>query len=381
MFYKGDFLLPQKDFEKWSVVACDQYTSEPQYWARVDEFVADAPSALRLIYPEVYLGKEDGEKRTANIHKTMGDYLNGDCLQEIKDSYVLVRRTMANGTIRTGLVGLIDLSDYDYTPGVDAEIRATEGTVLERIPPRVKIRSGAPMELSHVLLFVDDPEKTVIEPLIGTGEVLYDFDLMEDGGHIEGRRITDDTAVKAALEKLKQNHPDHPLFCVGDGNHSLATAKALSEVNGYAMVELVNIHDEAIVFEPIHRLVKGTDMNTLKKALVNFYGAGERKIRLTSGGMVEEVGICAKDYELTVSLLQNFLDAYQKESHVEVDYIHEDDTLVMLAKEENTVGLFSESVPKDGFFEAIAREGAFPRKTFSMGLAKEKRFYLEARKL
>ncbi|MBQ1947444.1 MAG: DUF1015 domain-containing protein, partial [Clostridia bacterium] len=253
MFYKGDFLLPKKDFEKWSVVACDQYTSEPQYWARVDELVADAPSALRLIYPEVYLGKEDGEIRTANIHKTMADYLQGDCLQEIKDSYVLVRRTMANGTIRTGLVGLIDLSDYDYTPGVDAEIRATEGTVLERIPPRVKIRSGAPMELSHVLLFVDDPEKTVIEPLIGTGEVLYDFDLMEDGGHIEGRRITDDTAVKAALEKLKQNHPDHPLFCVGDGNHSLATAKALSEVNGYAMVELVNIHDEAIVFEPIHR--------------------------------------------------------------------------------------------------------------------------------
>ncbi len=414
-FFAADILLP--DFDKvkgeaWSVVACDQYTSEPEYWAEVEAAVGDMPSTLRITLPEVYLSET--EKRVPIINSEMEKYLK-EVLVSNKKSMIYLERTQQNGKMRRGIIGMIDLEAYDFSKGSSSLIRATEGTVLSRIPPRVKIRKGAPIELPHVLMLIDDLGKTVIEPIEEIKDSLktaYDFDLMMNGGHVCGRFIDSENQSKiiTALDRLaspaemKDRYGgDYAplLFAVGDGNHSLATAKTCfeelkSEIGGeaamshparYALVEIENLHDDTLVFEPIYRVVFGADtdnlQNELKKYAENLSG-NEKQQNVT---VVTENGdsSCAFEHptaQLTVGTLQEFLDSYAL-SHkgVEIDYIHGEDSLRKLAAKPGAIGFLFDGMAKNQLFKTVICDGALPRKTFSMGHADDKRFYLECRKV
>lgn len=390
----ADILLPEKGFEKWAVIACDQFTSEPEYWSNTIETVGAAPSALKITLPEIFLGDKT-EQRIEKINATMTEYIEKGVLKSYPDSMIYVERTQSDGTVRHGIVGAIDLSDYDYRRGSKALIRATEETVLERIPPRVKIRKDAPIELPHILLLADDPEKTVIEPLTAKKDsmkVAYDFDLMQNGGHITGWFLNPDDIrrVGEAVNSLALNNDDAMMFAVGDGNHSLATAKECSNLNtcgaaGQALVEVVNIHDPAIAFEPIYRVLFGVDakrvINTLKTALCDGYDGEDRQIItcVYDGG---ETVISAKPTsKLPVGTLQTVLDKLVKENGIKIDYIHGEDTVKKLCREKNTIGFIFDGMKKDELFDAVRSDGALPRKTFSMGHARDKRYYIEARKI
>lgn len=415
-FLPADILLPQGcDMTKWSVVACDQYTSEPEYWENVRQFVGSSPSTLHLMLPEAELNKDDVKQRIDAINKNMDRYLDEGVFREIKDSFVLVERTLNGGEVRTGLVGAVDLENYDYNKGASSLIRATEGTVLERIPPRVRVREGASLELPHVMLLIDDPEHTVIEPLAAKKrnfETLYDFDLMCDSGHIKGYRVSGSAldGIVDALERLsspevfnkKYGVENRPvlLYAVGDGNHSLATAKACWErvkktlpkgqtehPARYALVELVNIHDASLKFEPIHRVVFNVDPKKLIDAFLRFYpsaklGEGEgQRIEYVSAAGRGVLTVEKPDSGLAVGTLQNFLDDYLKKNVGSVDYIHGKDVVETLGKKPGNIGFLLPSMGKSELFKTVITDGVLPRKTFSMGRACDKRFYLECRKI
>lgn len=390
-FNPCSMLLPKKDFEKWSVVACDQYTSEQKYWNEVEKIVGDAPSALNIILPEIYLS-DDNSERIASINAHMAQYLDSDVFETFEDAMIYVERE-SNGTKRLGIVGVIDLEDYDYTKGTDALIRATEQTVLERIPPRVAIRKDALLEMPHVMLLIDDPQKKVIEPLAskkGDMATAYDFDLMQGGGHIEGYFIDKDTQVKVqdGLESLLNN--SDLLFAVGDGNHSLATAKECyrqnpTELNRYALVEIVNIHDASIEFEPIYRVMFNIDaddfMNKFMEAHVVSNGDETHDYECVTKNGSENITVKATA-KLPVGTLQVFIDEYLKENpQVKIDYIHGEDVVYDLCKEDNTLGFIFKGMGKSDLFPAVSADGSLPRKTFSMGHAHDKRYYIEARKI
>lgn len=408
-FYPADILLPRDcDLKRWSVVACDQYTAQPDYWERVDKFVGDAPSALRLILPESHLGRENVAEEIATIERRMEEYGKENRFTEFADSMIYVERRLENGSVRHGLVGMVDLTAYDFTPGSSALIRATEGTVLSRIPPRVKVRENAGLELPHVMLLCDDPQKTVVEALAAAKEEMeqvYDFELMEGGGHIAGWRLGEAqlAAVAGALRTLadpdsfqaRYNAPgkDVMLFAVGDGNHSLATAKTCmqaqpnSRLARYALVELVNLHDDSLIFEPIHRVVFGVDQEALLNALLVYYpgayrgeGEGHRLHYVTREG---EGVITVPDPEnqLEVGTLQRFLDDYLPQAGGEIDYIHGEDVTRELACQPGNLGFLLPPMEKESLFPTVLFDGVLPRKTFSMGEAQDKRFYLEARKI
>ncbi len=383
----ADILLPKKDFPKWSVIACDQYTSEPEYWEATEKAVGDSISALNIILPEVYLTDDDSEK-IEKINATMSRYLSDGSLQELEDTMVLTIRTLKDGKKRTGIVGLIDLEEYSYQKGADSLTRATEATVVERIPPRVKIRKDAPMEIPHIMLLINDHNKTVIEPLLtenDTYDCLYDFTLMQNAGAIKGYKIPNDkiTLINGALDALKAEN-NGLLFAVGDGNHSLATAKECYKSHGgsrYALVEVVNIHDTSLEFEPIYRTVFGVEPETLINAFVEFMGgiyegADSHKYTCVFGDNEKQISVKAKS-KLAVADLQNFLDS----KNLKIDYIHGIENTKKIAKKENTVGFIFEGMGKADLFLAVSADGSLPRKTFSMGCADDKRFYLEARKL
>ena len=411
-FASANILLP--DFNKidggrWATVACDQYTSEPQYWEGAADVVGDSPSTLKIILPEVYLSET--EERVPRINAEMEKYLK-EVLVSHPDSMIYLERTQRDGVVRRGIVGLIDLEDYDYSRGSESLIRATEGTVLSRIPPRVKIRRDAPIELPHVMLLVDDPEKTVIEPLMGKGEldVAYDFDLMCGGGHVKGfflpeteqGRINEALANLITPEKMAERYGENSfaplLFAVGDGNHSLATAKAcyteLKEKLGeeakksparYALCEVVNLHDDALQFEPIYRVVFNVDpidvINELRKYAETLKGdAPAQKLTMVSRIFDSEYEIPHPEAQLTVGTLQNFLDRYvEAHPEAEVDYIHGEESLISLARGENALGFIFDGMEKSQLFKTVLCDGALPRKTFSMGHAHDKRYYLECR--
>ena len=386
-FLPADILLPEKDFAKWAVVACDQYTSEPDYWQETERIAGDAPSALNIILPELYLQKDNSE-RIQKINEKMQEYLDTDVFEEHKNTMIYVERE-SNRTVRKGIVGLIDLEDYDYTKGSHALIRATEATVLERIPPRVEIRKDAPLEMPHILLLVDDPDLTVIEPLTGKKggfERAYDFDLMQGGGHIEGYFLPDSVIadVQNALEALTADQEDKLLFAVGDGNHSLATAKECynltkSPLARYALVEVVNIHDQSIEFEPIYRVLFDVDAFIAHTEAVG--GEDIQSFTYITKDRKAELNVKATA-KLPVGTLQTFIDDYMKERpEVRIDYIHGVDVTERLSKGENTLGFLFEGMGKDELFDAIKADGSLPRKTFSMGHAYDKRYYIEARKI
>ena len=388
-FSTADILLPKNDFESWAVVACDQYTSEPEYWDRVKKAVLDKPSALNIVLPEVYLSANNSE-RIDEINKNMQKYLNDNIFEQYSDSLIFVERIQSDGKCRRGIVGKIDLECYDYHSGTDAEIRATEQTVLSRIPPRVEIRKNAPLELPHVMLLFDDVKNTIFSYLssnVQKFKKVYDFTLMCDAGSIKGYLLDDEAkhTVLSQLEVLKEQNNGF-LFCVGDGNHSLATAKECynqnpTEASRYALTEIVNIHDTALEFEPIYRVVFGVDPKALINDFINTVGEGSQKFTCVYGDKIYEIGVNATA-ELAVGTLQSFLDDYIKEhSDVEIDYIHGEESLKKLASRENAVGFLFDGMKKSELFAAVNADGSLPRKTFSMGHADDKRFYVEARKI
>lgn len=417
IFKPADILLPQNaDYEKWSVVACDQYSSQRDYWEKAAECAGDAPSTLRIIFPEAYLNDADGDERIKNINATMEKYLDDGIFEEHKDTFILVERMQSNGKVRKGIIGVMDLEEYDFSKGSQSKIRATEGTIIDRIPPRQKIRRNASLELPHILMLIDDREKKVIEPISETKdslEKLYEFDLMMDGGHITGYKVSDELKeqVLSELDKLedKKNFEEKYgvidkevlLFAAGDGNHSLATAKScweeikknLSDAERenhparFALVELNNIHDEALEFEPIQRVLFDVEPEKLMKSLFEYYPEasyednGGQRIRYTYQGKEGTVYINNAPSNLPVGTLQIFLDKYLLENGGEIDYIHGDDVVRNLTQKENTIGFMVDAMEKNDLFATVIKDGSLPRKTFSMGEASDKRFYLECKKI
>ena len=413
-FYAADILLPdfqQIDGSRWSVVACDQFTSEKAYWERAKALVGDSPSTLNLILPEAYLSETAA--RVPKINETMHTYL-ADVLCAHPNSMIYLERTQSDGTIRRGIIGKVDLEMYDYHKGSQSAIRATEGTVLERIPPRVAIRRNAVLELPHVMLLIDDPKRTVIEPIAARAKTLttaYAFDLMLDGGHVCGRWLskTDQKEIESALtalvspDQLAERYGDGTLapllFAVGDGNHSLASAKeaynevkaqigeeaAMSHPSRYALVEIVNLHDDALTFQPIYRVVFGVEPKSLLSELAAYAKSLDGSMPAQS---VEIIGQEINDTitfahplkQLTVGTLQDFLDGYIKaHPEAEVDYIHGEGSVRALCDRPDAVGFLFDGMGKDQLFRTVIYDGALPRKTFSMGHAEDKRYYLEAR--
>ena len=413
-FTPADILLP--DFAvhtgyQWAVVACDQFTSEPEYWEAVERKVGDAPSTLRLILPEVYL--EEQAARIPGINAAMNEYLV-NVLKEHKDCMIYVRRYQSDNTIRQGLIGLVDLEEYDYHKGAQTRIRATEGTVLERIPPRVEVRRGACLELPHVMLLIDDPMHTVM-PLAHSlceQEPAYAFRLMIGGGEICGFRIPGQRAeaIQEALEALvtpEQMQARYGkeglaplLFAVGDGNHSLATAKAcyeeikasmgeaaLAHPARYALCEVVNLHDESLHFEPIYRVMFGVNPDAVvaefEAYCASLSGSAQaQRVLCVNGEREWSIAISAPDKQLTVGTVQDFLDVYvAAHPEVRVDYIHGEQALATLSTAPDAIGFLFDGMHKSELFKTVIFDGALPRKTFSMGHAKDKRYYLEARKI
>jgi len=415
-FYPADILLPREgtDMTKWAVVACDQFTSQPEYWRAVEEAVGDAPSTLRLILPEAALDAPDVEDRIAAVNAAMGRYLDDGLFRELPDSLLYIERVQPGGKTRHGLIGMVDLEQYDFTPGSGALIRATEGTVLSRIPPRVQVRMNAPIELPHVMLLIDDPGKTVIEPLTrdsGEMERLYSFDLQQGGGHITGWRLTASQmdGVADALSALctpeeqawKYGVKDAPpmLFAVGDGNHSLAAAKQCYEdlkkaapegkalPARYALVEVVNHHDDALPFEPIHRCVFGVEPEAVLEALKAYYpGAREGRgkghvIAYAHAGGRGFITVPHPRGQLAAGTLQTFLDSYVKDYGGRVDYIHGGEVADRLGSRPGSIGFKLPAIRRRQLFKTVMADGVLPRKTFSMGRPEDKRYYVEARRI
>ncbi|MDD3410494.1 MAG: DUF1015 domain-containing protein [Eubacteriales bacterium] len=410
-FGTGELLLPAAgvDPTAWACIACDQYTSQPEYWRGAAAQVGDRPSALNLILPECFLG--EAAARVPKIHQTMRDYLaQGVVTPAVRDGFILTERSTGSGA-RVGLVGLMDLEGYEYQAGSRSPIRATEGTIVDRIPPRLSVRRGAALELSHVLALIDDPMMSVVEPIYDRRDSLqklYDFPLMLGGGHLVGYAVTDPgdlTAIFDALRALKARVGSGLLYAVGDGNHSLATAKAYWEEikpsltpeqreyhpARFAMVELENIHDDALTFEPIHRVLYGYDGDTLLDELARY--VHERDLSLAGGENTQEIDVVFEGKQvrlslsgssqaLAVSALQTFLDDWMpRHPGTRLDYVHGEESVRALVSGEKAVGFLLPAMDKSSLFPAVEKLGALPRKTFSMGAAHEKRYYMEARRL
>ncbi len=391
--YEADILLPKSNFTEWSVIACDQYTSKPKYWEEVEKIAGDKPSAYNIILPEAYLSDDDSEK-IEKINATMYDYLSGATFDLIENTIIYCERTLKNGKKRLGVVGLIDLEDYSYIKGADTAIRATEATVIERIPPRVNIRKDAPLEIPHVMLLINDEMDSVIKPLsekTSDFKKVYDFELMQNAGSIKGYALDEDTInqIQTALCELENKSADGLLFAVGDGNHSLASAKECYNQgmgSRYALVEIVNIHDSSLEFEPIYRVLFDAEPQSVINDFVDYCGgeySGEdsQEFICYFGKESKTINVKAKG-SLPIATLQAFLDEYLRDNgNIKLDYIHGIDSTVELCEGENTLGFIFEGMSKSDLFNAVSKDGSLPRKTFSMGCADDKRFYLEARKI
>ncbi len=408
VFSPADILLPQDvDMRKWAVIACDQFTSDAAYWQKVRSEAGNCPSTIHLILPEAEL---TGDRKAAvkTINAAMEEYCHKGLFCEYKNSYVYVERTLENGSIRPGLIGVIDLEAYDYNPGSVSVIRATEKTVLERIPPRKEIRKDAPLEFPHVLMLCDDHDRQLIEP-IGAMKaqlpVAYDFDLMQGGGHITGWLVQGQAAADFNERLAVYSHTYEKkyadldgakvLLAVGDGNHSLATAKSCYEELKkaepgvdfsnhpvrYALVELENIHDDSQVFEPIHRIVTKTDVPQLLAYLQSYCREDGFPVGYCAAGQGGTLRLDRTRGELAVAVLQELLDAYLADHSGQIDYIHGEKEVTALAGNEGCVGFLLPAMEKGQLFRGVIDRGVLPRKTFSMGHAREKRYYLEGRKI
>ncbi len=409
VFDKSKIILPKNcDMEKWSVVACDQYTSEPQYWEDVENFVGSCPSTYNLVFPEIYLNDGNADERIENINKKMVEYMENGNVYQTEPCLIYVERTLANGSVRKGIVGVVDLEEYDFNIGSQSKIRATEGTVLERIPPRVKIRRGAELEFPHVMLLIDDDKKEIIEKIDKASlEPIYNFSLMKNSGRIKGYKITDTENILEKLENLGEKSVFEKKYsvsgkgvlqyAVGDGNHSLATAKTCYENEKekigdkaknlpirYALVEIVNLHDDSLVFEPIHRVVFDVDEDNFLNELKKKYQLEEAQkgdFTFVSNDKKKSYVIKNPDFNLTVGCIQSVIDEYIKKFGGSADYIHGASVAEKLAEKKGNVGILLNAMQKSDLFKTVILDGALPRKTFSMGEACDKRFYLEGRKI
>ena len=401
IFTPTDILLPKQELmEKWSVIACDQFSSQKDYWETVKTFVGDNPSTLNMIIPEAYL--EEGDERTqiSQISTAMEKYLSSDIFAEIKNSFIYVERTQPDGRVRKGIVGAVDLEEYDFSgKEKDVAIRASEGTVLDRLPPRVRVRKAAALELPHIMTFINDKEGTVIEKLAKNKEnlpLLYDFRLMEDGGSIKGYKVTGSAAenVMTAIGKLQAEQDI--LMIMGDGNHSLAAAKVYwdelklnltdREKENHparrALVEVNNVYDPAISFEAIHRVLFNVDAPAYIEAFEKAVQPGnDYTIKWHYVNKSGEIGIKADCIGDLMTVMQEFMDKYVKGSNIVIDYIHGEETTIKISQEDNRLGLILPAMDKSDMFETVALSGVFPRKSFSVGHAKDKRYYLECRKI
>ncbi|WP_298017469.1 DUF1015 domain-containing protein [uncultured Dysosmobacter sp.] len=417
-FYPANILLPKPgvDMTRWAVVACDQFTSQPDYWQAVENTVGAAPSTLRMILPEAQLHAPDVDTHIRRINDAMDRYLRQGVFRTLENTLLYIERTQSDGKVRHGLIGMVDLERYDFTPGSGALIRATEGTVLSRIPPRVRVRRDAALELPHVMLLIDDPKRTVIEPLAAQSAALervYAFGLQQGGGHLAGWKLTaaqtdaaaDALAALCTPEEMERKYgmgdTAPMLFAVGDGNHSLAAAKQCYEdlkrhtpqdqwaslPARYALVEVVNIHDDAMEFEPIHRVLFGVEPEGVLEALKAFYpGAHEGQgsghtIAYAYADRTGTVTVPEPRGQLAVGTLQAFIDAYIRENGGEVDYIHGDEVTVQLGARPGNIGFRLPAMGKEQLFKTVMTDGVLPRKTFSMGRAQDKRYYVEARRI
>jgi hypothetical protein len=425
---------PEVDLRRWAVIACDQYTAEPEYWEAVDRLVGTAPSTLRLIFPEVYLEAGGEAERIAAINRAMDAYLADGTLVEQPPGFILLDRQTSHAASRKGLVVALDLEHYDYRPGAKTLIRATEGTIVDRLPPRIRVRERAAIELPHIMVLIDDPEMTVIEPLFAEAlEPAYDFQLMQDGGHLKGWKVTAPALIErigqalqrlAGAERFRQRYQvedrEVMLYAMGDGNHSFATAKAIWEQikaaapdpaavmdhpARHALVELVNLHDPGLEFEAIHRVLFDVDADDLLQSAADFYrqagtpcrvdwfgtlaeargaagAAAGHAIPFATAGRFGVLAIAVPSLTLEVATLQEFLDGYLRQrAKARIDYIHGDETVTRLGGRPGAIGFYLPAISKHDLFRTIVRDGALPRKTFSMGEADEKRFYLEARRI
>ncbi|MGN0771008.1 MAG: DUF1015 domain-containing protein [Christensenellales bacterium] len=400
-----EILLPRcgVDYSKWAVIACDQFTSQPEYWQRLDEYVGDACSTLRLIYPEVYLDRQDKKERTAAINATMSKYVDNDVFETVED-FILVERQIADGRRRLGLMIAVDLEDYDYTPHNEALIKATEKTVVERLPARIEVRRGASIEVPHIMLLMDDENDEIIGGLYANREKLqklYDFELNMGGGRLCGYRVNDSKAIMEKLEKfadkqqakLRYGVESGLMFVVGDGNHSLATAKecwreikksltaeqAARHPARYALCELVNLHDKSLEFSPIHRVVfnAGLDfINYLQERL-----QGENSIKAVYRGQEFVLKVNSSPSDAIADVQQAIDDYLVEHRDVAIDYVHGDEYTLQVARQNDAVAIFMPTISKQSLFGYVARRGVLPRKSFSMGHAEDKRYYMEARKI
>lgn len=425
-----DVYLPRPgvDLTKWAVIACDQFTSQPDYWHKVEAIVGDAPSTLKMIFPEVYLEQPDAEERIRSIQQTMMDYLTDDLLSRYTGMVYVERQV--GGKLRRGLVLALDLEQYDYNKGSCSLIRATEGTIIERLPPRMRIREGAMLELPHILVLIDDPNRTVIEP-VGSSKSrlkeLYDFELMAGSGHLNGYLVDHpeiEAGVISGLDQLadpqvflKKYNLDGSqpvlLFAMGDGNHSLATAKAIWEKNKarvgmdhpsrFALVEIENVHDEGLEFAPIHRVIFGLKQDVIDALQRNFQSGCSylpcadqtemvNRVNRSTGrpqtiGVISPKGcgvleISNPTSNLPVGTLQACLDEFMKNGGAEkIDYVHGEDVVSQLGRLPGNTAFYLPGMDKSDLFKTVILDGALPRKTFSMGEAYEKRFYMECRKI
>lgn len=430
-----NILLPKKwiNLEKRAVVACDQYTSEPEYRQEVSNIVNDEPSTFNITFPEVYLEDEDKPQRIENIQAYMSKYLESGILEDQGEGLILVDRKTSHAESRKWLMIALDLESYDYSKESQTLIRATEGTVIDRLPPRIQIRKDASIELPHIMVLIDDENRTVIEPLFAQKdkyEQVYDTDLMMNGGHITGYKINDETSINQVLTALKNlgqkdvfqkkyNVGDDKgvlLFAMGDGNHSLATAKAIweqkkltlndeqraNDAARFALVELVNVHDTGLAFEPIHRVLFNVDAKHLLEEFKTFAdiniqtfasmadmkantptsNADHHYINFVYDTTYGIITINHPQFNLEVGNLQAFLDSYLKaNSDAKIDYVHGEETTEKLWSQAWNMGFWLPIMDKNDFFKTVVIDGVLPRKTFSMGEAEEKRFYLEARKI
>lgn len=396
-----DILIPAPgaDLYAYSVVACDQFTSDAAYWQEVEHIVGEKPSALNMTFPEIYL-KKDNRTRTEQINRTMNEYLASNVFREFQDAVFYVERTLSFGGVRRGIVLAADLEEYDYTPASHSLIRATEGTIEDRLPPRVLIRKDAPIELPHIMLLIDDKNNQVIAPLSQMEKTpVYQTKLMLGGGSIKGWSLGEKAKehVLKSLPLADCGQGENVIrFAVGDGNHSLATAKKCWEERKkslspeqiknhparYALCEIVNLHEESMVFEPIHRVLFDVNVSDFLEALAGIEGESDQCCLVLAGK--NERQICLKpSHTLTVGTVQKFLDAYlQAHPGVRIDYVHESEQVKKLAcADNNTVGILLPAIAKESLFPAVQENGPLPRKTFSMGMGQDKRYYLEARKI
>lgn len=391
VFTPADILLPRvDDMTKWSCIACDQFTAEPEYWREAERIVGSEPSTLRLMLPEAWLGVRDSAAETRKIYAAMKDYVNRGIFRTVEDSFIYVERTLPSGAVRRGLVGKLDLECYDWAPGSATPVRATEGTVESRLPARVEVRRGATLEMPHIMVFIDDPENAVIPSAAG-GEVLYDFELMLGGGHIRGSRVTGEAAERltAALEA-----PEGAVrFAMGDGNHSLAAAKRCWEQikrnlpeqelethpARYALAEIVNIHDEAVTFEPIHRvLLETVPRGFIEEAAARLPRGKGQAVTLLAGRREMEIET-GMPLGALVALVDELLGDWRREHGGEPDYIHGDEEARALGGKPSSVGVLLPRLEKAELFPYITEHGPYPKKSFSIGHARDKRYYLECR--